>query len=223
MIYRGKFELAPYNPSLLNIDTLHNPPIPPKGGCCGGGGSGGSGGGSISFDSLNIPEHYYFIDDIARDTYFENHDTELQKDVVVVSGGQISVYNGNQWVFLAFIGNTGTGSAETITIEKEAAETINGHRLVACNQSGKIITATWNYPEVIGLITRAVSAGEKVLVIVFGVVKHEGWSFDLVRPILLSNDGRPVQDTITSYPVITRVGKPIATDSFLVTIELPLR
>ncbi|MDR2117379.1 MAG: hypothetical protein LBP87_13460 [Planctomycetaceae bacterium] len=264
MIYRGKFELAPFDPSLLNIDLLHNPPGPSNGGCCGGGGNGG-GNIVVGPDISTIPEHYYFVDDVARDDYFEDHESELKKDVLVVSGGHLQIYDGEQWVYWAWfvrgenatitigevttgdpgtdasVTNSGTetnavldfriprgdlgapGSVETVTLEKVAAEAINGHRLVACDSDGKIITADWEHPEVLGLITQSVAAGGTVPVIVFGIVKHEGWSFDLVHPILLANDGKPVQSLISSYPVITRVGRPITTDSFLVTIELPLK
>jgi hypothetical protein len=259
-IYRNKFERAPYNPDAVNIDLLHNPPKPPSYGCCG-----GNSGGSINSDLSNVPEHYFFVDNVARDDYFESHSSELQKDVLVVSGGYLQIYDGVNWVHLALtvrgenatihIGSVTTGEpgtdadvqnvgtatdavlnfviprgaqgvpgsvGETITIEKEAAMSISGHRLVSCDVSGKIVLADWEHPGVIGLITQAVEAGSKVRVVVFGVVKHiGGWSFDLVRPILLNNQGEPVQSNVSNYPVITRVGRPVSVDSFLVTVELP--
>jgi hypothetical protein len=111
----------------------------------------------------------------------------------------------------------------SIYVEKEAAETINAHRLVACDQSGKIITANWERPNAIGLVTQSVTAGETVKVLVFGVVRHDGWRFDLTRPIVLNNAGQPVQSDVSFFPVLTRVGRPLSVDSFLAAIESPIR
>jgi hypothetical protein len=263
-IYRNAFESAPFDPAILNIDTLHNPPSPPKGIiCCGGGGS-------IDFNSLNIPEQYFFVDDIARDDYFssQEHESELKADVLIVSAGHLQKYDGTQWVYLAFtvkgenatiaIGDTvtgesgtdaqvvnegtetnavlkftiprgergeaGSGDVETITVEAVAAEDISGHHLVSRVSSGGVITASWDNPDVLGLTMQSVFTGGVVRVIVSGVVKHSGWSFiSLTSPIVLNKFGQPVQADTTNYPVLTRVGRPISLDSFLVSVEAPIK
>jgi hypothetical protein len=262
LIYRGKFEIAPYDPLVLNIDLLHNPPSPPKSGCCCGGGGNGGGGGSISFDVSSIPEHYFFVDDIARDDYFDDHASELQKDVMVVSGGHLQVYNGTAWVYLALTvsgENATINIAETITgepgtdanVENLGTETnailrftvprgatgepgsaainavtatpISVHRLVTFDDSGKIIIADFEHPQVIGLTMQAAAeAGTSVSVLLFGVVQDLGWDFNPLDPIVLDDNGRPVQANVSTFPVVTRVGKAVTATSFLLDIELPI-
>jgi hypothetical protein len=111
----------------------------------------------------------------------------------------------------------------SVLIEREAAELIASYRLVTCDPVGKIIRADWAHPEVLGLITKSVDAGEKTQVLVFGVAENPDWDFDLKRPIVLGNDGKPVQAFTASFSVITRVGRPLAKDSFLTAIESPIK
>jgi hypothetical protein len=120
-------------------------------------------------------------------------------------------------------GEAGSGGDVSATIDETAASPIGMHRLVSRNDSGKIVLANFENPHVIGLTLQAASqAGAVVSVLLWGMVYDTGWSFNLTHPVVMNNNGQPVQETVNTYPVVVRVGRVVSATSFFLDIESPI-
>jgi hypothetical protein len=105
-----------------------------------------------------------------------------------------------------------------------AAEDINSFRLVAFDDSGRIVRASWDYPRVVGVVMEPVVSGTNVPVIVFGEVTSGSWSFDSTRGLdvfLGGNTGFPVQKAdLSESSTLVKIGMMTGSTTFLLNPSL---
>ena len=114
-------------------------------------------------------------------------------------------------------------TAPSFVYYKTASTDINGHRVLAVDDDGKVLhadnTILWHRHNILGISKQAVSAGNQVEIAIEGdELTETSWNWDTQLPIYLSTDGLLTQ-TIPSNGFIVIVAETITSTTIRIKIN----
>ena len=120
------------------------------------------------------------------------------------------------------------GDPGGVTITRNAATAISGHRMVLLDGSGLVDyasnTSLSHATRIVGMSTNAAASGGSVNIAMYGEVTEPSWNWDTTKPVYLGGDGylTQVEPVAPSAKYSVVVGFPITPTTLFINIGIPI-
>lgn len=122
-------------------------------------------------------------------------------------------------------GKSSTGAVGTLVFQAITGEAIGGHRVVIHNGGSLYYASSQNIAhlnKVVGLTTLAATLGATSSYVSEGVVTEPSWTWDILKPVYLAENGLMTQFPANTTGFTMIIGMPVSSTSLYVSLKTPI-